>query len=480
VIPFVAWAALAAAAAGPVVVAPPEGPPDSVWIAVAVADGLPRALAALGVPAVERDDLRDAQEKMGIPMVPLTRATAIRLAEGLGASRLVTGSLAEKDGRITLSLRLLDVERATLSSPLIGEGPLASLPEIVARLAWDIALAGTLPPRRTREDFLGQRSSIPFEAFEAYARGLAMKDSATSARQLRRALGIHPGYDDARLALGRLQVRTREYATALETLGRIGRDSPGSRTARFVEGVALLGLGRYAEANELYGVLAATQPSASVWNNRGLALLRLGAPEPRASTVFRQAFELDRGAADIMFNVGFAFLVEGEPETAAFWLRAVTEKDAQDANAFLLLSWALRGASRTAEADEAWRQVLALQPSYEPMARPDLQRRFERRRMSPGLPHRPDDLPEDATLARGHVARALALLDDKRYDEAFAEATRAAYLDPLDAQAHLCLARIHRARGDRDRALLSYRMSLFSREDPAVRREMTEATATPP
>jgi Flp pilus assembly protein TadD len=481
VIPLAAWA-LAAVAAGPVVVAPPEGPaaPDSAWIAVAVADALPRALIALGVPAVERDDLREAQEKLGIPMVPVTRATAIRVAESLGASRLVTGSVADKDGRVTLSLRLLDVERATLSSPLIGEGAITSLPDVVARLAWDVALAGQAPPRKSREEFLAQRPPVPFEAFEAYARGLAQSDPAVSARLLRRALGLHGAYDDARLALGRLQVRTREYATALETLARIGRDSPSSKTARFMEGVALLGLGRYAEANDLYGGLAATQASASVWNNRGVALLRLGAVAPRASAVFRQAFELERGAPDIMFNVGFALLVEGEPETAAFWLRAVSGRDAQDAHAFLVLSWALRGAGRTGEADEAWRQALALQPSYEAMPRPELQRRFERRRTSPGLAHAGDDLPEDAALARGHVARATALLADGKVDEAFAEATRAAYLDPLDPQAHLCLARIHRARGERDRALLSYRMSLFSREDAEVREEMGEAAGTPP
>jgi hypothetical protein len=49
----------------------------------------------------------------------------------------------------------------------------------------------------------------------------------------------------------------------------------------------------------------------------------------------------------------------------------------------------------------------------------------------------------------------------------------------MGAQAHLCLARIHRARGERDKALASFRMSLWAREDPAVRREMGAYAAAP-
>jgi tetratricopeptide (TPR) repeat protein len=412
--------------------------------------------------------------------VPVSRAAGIRLAETLGASRLVTGTYTEKDAHLTLSLRLLDVEQATLSSPLIAAGPTDHLPDLVAALAFDVALAGPARPLRTREEFLALRPQVPFPALEAYARGLALSDPGAAARQLRRALTLHPGYDEARLELGRLQVRTREYEAAAETLARVGRTSPLTRTARFLEGVAFLGLGRYAEANEVYAALAgggdATPP---VLNNRAAALLRLGSANPRASAVFRKAFEADRTATDIMFNVGFASLVEGDPEAAAFWLRAVTERDARDANAFAVLGWALRAAGQAAEADLASSQAVLLQPSLASLAKPDLGRRLERRRLSPGGSVRADDDHDDPALAAGHVARAVALLAEGKDEPALAEASRAAYLDPMSAQAHLSLARIHRARGERDKALRSFRMSLWAREDPAVRKEMGELAAAP-
>src|SRR5262249_49066086 len=85
---LVAALSLRLAAAGVVVVAAPEPtaetPADTAWIAQAVADGLPRALGLLDVPAVERSDRLRAQESLGIPAkAALSRASAIRVAEAL-------------------------------------------------------------------------------------------------------------------------------------------------------------------------------------------------------------------------------------------------------------------------------------------------------------------------------------------------------------------------------------------------------------
>jgi len=459
---------------GPVVVVAPEGPEDAetAWIGEAVADALPRALGQLSVAAVERADLRRAQEKLGIPGEPVTRATAIRVAEALGASRLVTGTFKPQDANVTLSLRLLDVERATLSAPLIAAGPLTSLPELIGSLAWDIALAGSTRPGRTREEFLGGGRSVPFEAFRAYARALAAPDPASGAKLLRQALALEPAYDEARLALGRLQVATREYEAARESLKRIPPGAAVARSARFIEGVALLGLGRYAEARELYASLVAQGPTAASLNNQALALLRLQATSPRASAVLRRAFDLDPAAADLPFNLAFALLVEGQAEAAAFWLKTVVERDPMDVRAQVVLTWALRAAGREAQAEEAWRKVLDRSPSYESLAAVDVSRRFEIVRDSEGPPLREPDEQDEESQAAGHLARALVLVAEDKADDALAELSRAAYLEPTNPQVHLLMARLYRARGETDKALASFRMSLWSRDDPAVRREM--------
>jgi tetratricopeptide (TPR) repeat protein len=472
---------LAASAYGPVVVVAPEGPPsaETAWIGAAVADALPRDLGLLKVPAVDRADLRQTLEKLGITGTPVTRASAIRVAEALQASRLVTGSYVSEDAQVTLSLRLLDVERATLSAPLIATGPLARLPELIAGLAWDIALAGSTRPASSREEFLAQEPPVPLEALRAYARALSVSDPVARAKLLRRVLGVRPAYDEARLALGRLQVETREFEGALESLKRIPAASRVGRTARFLEGVAFLGLGRYAEASELYAALVAEGPSPAALNNQALALLRLGRGTTRASAVLRRAIDLDRNALDVPFNLGFALLTEGQAEAAAFWLETVVGRDPADARAQVVLAWASRMAGREAQADALWRQVVAQSPSYETLATPDLARRFERIRDSEAPPLRGSDDSAEGGPAATLVAHAEALLREDRLDDALTELRRAVYLEPTDPRIHLLIARLYRARGETEQALASFRRSLWSRDDTAVRLEMDSLASSP-
>jgi tetratricopeptide (TPR) repeat protein len=470
----------AAAGYGPVVVVAPEGPPSAeiAWIGEAVADALPRDLGLLSVPAVDRVDLARALEKLGIPGAPVTRASAIRVAEALAASRLVTGSYRLEDQQVTLSLRLLDVERATLSAPLISSGPVTRLPELISGLAWDIALAGSNRPQASREEFLAAEPAVPIEALRAYARALSVSDPAVRAKLLRRALALRPAYDEARLSLGRLQLETREHEGARETFARVPASSRVARSARFLGGVALLGLGRYAEAGELYAALVAQLPSAAALNNQGLALLRTGSSSPNASSVLRRAIEMDKNALDLAFNLGFALLTEGQAEAAAFWLKPVVERDANDVRARVVLAWATRAAGRLAQADEIWRQVLARSPSYESMATPDLTRRFERIRDSEGPPARDGDESGELGPAAAHVARGEALAGENQVDEALSELGRAAYLEPTDPRVHLLMARLYLSRGDTEKALASFRMSLWSRDDDGVRLEMDRLSSS--
>src|SRR5258706_9639639 len=62
------------------------------WVGEAVADQLPRSLRQLGVPAVSRAERLQAQAALEIPEVPLSRATSVRMAGALGATRLGMGT----------------------------------------------------------------------------------------------------------------------------------------------------------------------------------------------------------------------------------------------------------------------------------------------------------------------------------------------------------------------------------------------------
>jgi Flp pilus assembly protein TadD len=458
----------------PIVVMPLDGPDGARWIGGVVAELMPRALQRLGVPAVTRSDRLRAQELLGVPALSTTRATSIRVAESLGASRLVVGSWESRERDITLSVRLLDVSRASLSAPLLAAGPVESLGTLVHSLAWDVALAGPNPPSGTREGLIGAAQDVPFEALRALGEAAVAREPAARAAALRRALALHPAFEEADLALARHLVEGNEFQEARRVLGGTLPASPFARDVRFLEGVALLGLGRYREAAELYSGLVAAEPTAAARNNLAVALLRLGSTNPPASAVLREAVEAEPASTELPFNLGWALLAEGDAEAAGFWLRGVVGRDPQDAHARLVLSWALRRAGRADEAEVEWQRARAGRESIASLREPALSRRFERILGSERALVVDPEGRSDAELAATHASRGERLLAGGEVTGAVSELTRAALLDPYAARPHVLLARIYRARGDLDKAVSELRMALWCRDDPLVRRELGE------
>jgi tetratricopeptide (TPR) repeat protein len=467
--------AATAASAGPLVVFAPEpaaAHPESAWIGEAVADRIAHDLSVIGVDVVERADRMRAQESLEIPPVALSRATCIRIAEALGAARLVVGTYRVERGDVTLSLSVLDAARGAASAPLLASGSVDILPTLIQALAWDVAALGPTPPPRTREELRGLRGTVPPAAFKAYGEGLTARKSAARAQRLRRSLALAPEHDDARLALGRILLEQRELSAAEAVLGRVKPGSPLSRAARFLQAVARLEVGRYREAASAFAALDAERGGAAVQNNQALALLRLGSKEPRASDVLRRAVEAAPGSPDLIFNLGFALLSEGDADGAVYWLRDAVSRDALDARARVALSWALKKAGRAAEAAEEWKGVTALAPNYDAIAVPDLTRRFERVLPSERLlaaDRAGRSAPEAAVMLVGRGERRLRAGD---LDGALRELTRAVYLDPYAARVHLLLGRTHRARGEREKAESELRMALWSTGDASARLEL--------
>jgi tetratricopeptide (TPR) repeat protein len=466
--------ALAGEGGGPVVVVPPEGPggAGAGWIGAAVAETLPRALQRAGVPSVPGGDWRRALEAVGVPGGSATRATAIRVAESLGASRLVVGSWDAQGSELSLSLRLLDARRGTLSAPLVARGSLAGLGRTVHALAWDVGLAGPTPPLGTREALLAAADGVPFEALRALGEGLAGRDSTSRVEGVRRALAFGVPFDEAALALSRLQVDAGSFDEARRSAALVSPGSPFARDALFLDGVALLGLGRNRDADILFADLASRKASASALGNRAVARLRQGPEASGASSLLRQAVEAEPASVDLPFDLGWALLVEGEAEASAFWLKGAVHRDPGDAHGRLVLSWALSESGRAEEAGEQWRAAVALLPALEAMRKPDLTRRLERVLPSEQGLIRDPARSTDAEAARAHAARGESLLASGDREGAVSELARAALLDPYAASPHRRLGRAHALSGDDEKALAELRMALWCRDDPALRREI--------
>jgi tetratricopeptide (TPR) repeat protein len=181
---------------------------------------------------------------------------------------------------------------------------------------------------------------------------------------------------------------------------------------------------------------------------------------------------LEPAFPDLTFDLGWALLVEGEPAAAAFWLKGITRREPSDAPAHLVLSWALRKADREGEAAEELRLAVALNPSYEPLASPDPNRRFERILTSERPLVIDHESRSGAEMAASSAARGEKLAEAGEKEAALAELTRAAYLDPYSPRPHVLLARIHREQGEGEKAVGELRMALWCRDDVPVRLEL--------
>jgi tetratricopeptide (TPR) repeat protein len=113
-----------------------------------------------------------------------------------------------------------------------------------------------------------------------------------------------------------------------------------------------------------------------------------------------------------------------------------------------------------------------LAPSWTALATPDLTRRFERILPAERAAVLPRAALTPAELVARLLSRAERLLASGDYDGALRELSQAAFLDPHVPRVHVLLARAHRARGDKEKAVNELKMVLWASDDAALRLEL--------
>jgi Tfp pilus assembly protein PilF len=226
-------------------------------------------------------------------------------------------------------------------------------------------------------------------------------------------------------------------------------------------------------------------------NNSGVVQLRRGAPSPKGLPTYflTRAADADAGDPDILFNLGYAYVLERNFKGALYWLREALRREPTDAEAHYLLAAALQGEGSAVEA--AREQELARQLSSrfsdletraldEPLTVPKgLERPREDPEIRAGLRAEQAVVNtaqrEQQDLTSFHLERGRRLFDREEDREALSELRRAVYLSPYEAQAHLLIGRIHLRAGRPAEAVGALKISLWSRETAAARIALAEA-----
>jgi tetratricopeptide (TPR) repeat protein len=219
-----------------------------------------------------------------------------------------------------------------------------------------------------------------------------------------------------------------------------------------------------------------------VLNNLGVIQLRrtVTAQSGTPAFYFNKAAEADASEPDYFFNLGYAYWTgERNTDAAIYWLREAVRRNPADGDAHYVLGAALASAGKTADANRERELARRLSSTYAEWEKrpggPAVPRNLERIKGDVELPrvNRVEEAltasgqREQRELAQFYLDRGRRLYQEEHDSEASVELSRALFLSPYDADAHLLLGRICLRAGRVHEAIDALKISLWSAESAA-------------
>src|SRR5206468_1035614 len=128
------------------------------------------------------------------PAAVLTDATIIRIAQIVGAAKVILGTLQMDHDVLVVRARTLGLESGRIVNDISVRGSLDELFPTFERIARQIS-----PSSKPSLDIAAQHP--PLAVFENYIKGLLAETPATAVGYLTTALKLQPAFDRARVAL---------------------------------------------------------------------------------------------------------------------------------------------------------------------------------------------------------------------------------------------------------------------------------------
>lgn len=291
-----------------------SGQPNLDWIGEAVAETFNQRLGASGFDIISRADRQYALEHLGLPQsFQPSRATSIRLAQTLDADYIIVGFYTLQANNLHVSAELLDVNALRLSQPLVQDGPLDHMLDVLDSLAWHVTLK--LDPKfpLPESSFHAASANLHLNGFENYIRGIVEAEPAERIRHLKIAVAENPTYSPAWLALGMTYFSEQQFDASAAALGHLRKTDRAALEAEFYRGLAFFYTGHYDEADAAFAFVAGQLPLPEVVNNQGVAASRRGHD---GGALFQEAINGDPHDPDYAFNLAIALARRGDTVNA--------------------------------------------------------------------------------------------------------------------------------------------------------------------
>jgi tetratricopeptide (TPR) repeat protein/TolB-like protein len=472
------------------------------WLGEAVAVLMADDVNARGLGAITRPSRERAYDQLHLPPnAVLSRATVIKVGELVGAAQVIVGEVSVDGDALIVRARPIRIDVGRADVELTERGKLGDLFALVQKVARRAVPGGSEPgPFDGAQGRPAAVKTPSLQTFEQYVKGLLAEQPASRASFLEAALALDPGYDRARLALWDVRTAQGDHAAALAAARAVGAASPDVRHARFLAGVSLMSLKQYDEAFTVFKDLQDAAPDPAILNNLGVIQLRRGAPADagKPAYYFTKAAEAEPDDSDLLFNLGYAYALDRDPQGAIYWLREALRRNPADGDAHTVLASALEAAGSTVEAGRE--RELAAQLSSRPV---EARRPSTRAQGAPSSVEGRDALPrglervrleiesrrgtgvdqsitntaqrDQRDLAQFHLERGRRLFEGEQDREAMMELRRAVFLSPYKAEAHLLIGRIHLRAGRPREAVDALKISVWSGDTAAAHVALADA-----
>jgi tetratricopeptide (TPR) repeat protein len=455
------------------------------WLGEAVSILIAEDIDARGLGAISRQSRERAYDQLHLPPnAVLSRATVIKVGEIVGAERVLVGEVSVDGDSLSITVQPVRLDIGRADPPVTERGDLQNLFDLARKVARRAVPGGGEP---------ALAPSPTLQAFEQYVKGLLAEEPGARAAFLQKALDLQPSYDRARIALWDLRTSQGDYQAALAAVHGIQSDSPEARRGSFLASVSLVQLKQYDEAFKLLQSLDGTPPAPAVLNDLGVVQIRRGgSPETGKPVYFlTKAATAAPDDSDVLFNLGYAYALDRDPQGAIYWLRESLRRKPDDGDAHYVLAAALDMAGSTIEASRERELAAQLSAHWADSARrlaapgaraESVPRGLERLREDLGA--RSDIVDralantaqrDQEQLAQFHLDRARRLFGAEQDTDALSELQQTVFLSPYDSDAHLLLGRIYLRDGRPRDAVNALKISIWSKDSAAARLALADA-----
>ena len=272
-----------------------------------------------------------------------------------------------------------------------------------------------------------------------------------------------PGDPEARLEQARVLIAQNNANDAMLLAQQVVRDVPSSPQAHYVLAMAYASAGSLVQANtELQEARKYAPRSPLILGALVRLNLRLG-DLPVAQDYARQMVENDGSNPQSHVLLGTALLRQRQFAQARTEFVTAQKLAPADPSMLLHLAEAFAGEKNWPEAEKALENALKLNPHYTPALAQLVALWYSQKQQAKAAARVRDYIAKFPDDANGHYIIGELDLNDKRYDEAEAELSRATELDSRMVMAYVQLGRLQQERGNLDAAITRYQKALSLR-----------------